>query len=80
MRPARVGAEVGLTFDTVRQVVEGDVIRTASGRSYLVSGVRRQNTGRYVGRWHLRCVVIRPEDVPDDAVVHGLNWYPRERR
>lgn len=76
-----VGAEVRLFYDALdREVMVGDVIRTGTGRCYLVLGIRRQTRGQHVGRWHTRCAVISPEDVPEDAVIHPVTWYRRPRR
>ncbi|MGE0141320.1 MAG: hypothetical protein AB7R77_26285 [Ilumatobacteraceae bacterium] len=95
MTGAAVGREVGLYFDTPREVAEGDVIVNAyvtgqpERRAYLVVGVRRQQRGRHVGRWHLRAVVLSstPEqlaaalaDLDAEQTVHRMYWYPRAGR
>lgn len=74
---AAVGANVGIYMDTSRDIASGDVIRTRSGRYYLVDVVREQQRGIHVGRKHMRVVVIDARDVPDDAVIHPLLWYRR---
>ena len=74
-----IGSEVGLYFDTMRDVAVGDVIRS-SGSNYRVIKVRRQERGKYSGRWHLRAVKIADEDIEPDDEVHALYWYPREKR
>lgn len=75
------GAVVRLTYDARRDVAEGDAIVTPTGRTYLVVAVRRQERGRFAGRWHLRCVVVAHESELDiDVVRHPLRWYRRERR
>lgn len=77
MTAAPVGANVGLYFDGLASIEEGDYIRTKSGRSYLVESVRVQQRGIHVGRQHLRCIVVNPEDVAPDATVHRMWWYRR---
>ena len=74
------GAVVALTYDSRRDVAEGDAIVTGTGRTYLVVGVRRQQRGRFAGRWHLRCVVLAADaELDPDVVRHPLRWYRRER-
>lgn len=75
--PAPIGAEVGLHYDSSCTVAKSDVIRTGTGRCYLITAVRRQEQGIHAGRWHLRAVVIDPDNVPNDAIVHPLWWYRR---
>jgi hypothetical protein len=77
----RLGEQVSLNpYDTGRVVMEGDYVVTAKGTSaYLVLRARRVRS-RYPNRWALRCVRIDPDDVPGDARVHPLHWYPRRRR
>jgi hypothetical protein len=75
---APAGAEVGLYYDARRDVAPGHAIVTATGRTYLVVAARRQQRGKHVGRWHLRCLVA--DEAPPDATVHPLRWYRRERR
>lgn len=73
-----IGSLVGLYYDPGERLVdEGDVIRTPTGRSYRVVGVREQRSRVHPGRLQLRCVVIDPDDVTDDDVVHPLHWYSR---
>lgn len=77
MSAAPIGANVSLYYDARRDVREGDFIRTTSGRTYLVTGARRQERGVHIGRWHLRCDVV-PQDMPTaEDVVHPLTWYRR---
>lgn len=74
---APVGAQVRLFYDG-ELLRRGDALRTATGRLYAVLSVRVQQRGRYVGRQHLSCVVVRK--APKGARVLPLFWYPRERK
>lgn len=80
---AAVGGEVSLTYDAPGTVVDvGDVVVSwATGRRWLVIAARQQAAGVHAGRWHLRCVVLRPGSAaPADARWHELVWYPRVPR
>lgn len=76
---ARIGAEVTIApYDTDDPVQDGEYVVTTTGRSYRVLEARCAQRGAHAGRrWHLTCVVVDPDDVPADAVVHSLSWYPR---
>lgn len=76
--PAPIGRNVGLYYDGwVDDLAVGDFLRTATGRTYLITDLRRQTRGRHVGRYHLRCDVV-PEDQPDvDDRVFPIHWYGR---
>lgn len=80
MAGAAPGAVVGLTYDARTLVDEGDIIRTTSGRCYRVVTARQQTRGKHTGRWHLKALVIRPDDVTDTDTVHPLQWYRRNPR
>jgi hypothetical protein len=56
----------------------GDAIETPTGRTYVLTSVRRQERGMHVGRWHLRAIVV--EKAPEGAVVHPLYWYRRKSK
>jgi hypothetical protein len=72
-----IGSLVGLYYDSPRTVVEGDYLQTSTGRTYLISDVRRQVRGARAGRWHLKCIVVNADDVAAGAVVHPVRWYRR---
>lgn len=74
MKPA--GEAVTITYDSPRQVVAGDVIKTTTGRRYLVNRAKRRAGRKPV--WVLGCVVMAPTDPnPVGAVIHPLVWVPR---
>lgn len=54
------------------------LLRTPTGRCYVVASVRVQERGRHVGRQHLACLVAR--EPPAEARVLPLRWYRRRRR
>lgn len=57
-----------------RRVAVGDVLVTPGGSAYLVTEARQ---GRRPGRWNLRCLRWPVDEVPDDAQVLPLYWFPR---
>lgn len=75
-RPDQYGTPCGLSYDHPGVVAPGDVVRSEAGACWLVLGARRVQ-GRYPDRWSLDCVRLDPAEVPADAVVHPLYWYPR---
>lgn len=88
-RTAPVGAVVRLYVDLERQVNEGDVIETRTGRGYRVLSVRVQARGKHAGRQHLHCAVMGVDwidslkqwnpPLPPGSWVHRIRWYRRER-
>lgn len=80
MSTAPPGTEVGLFMDMGTQLEAGDYLRSRSGRTYLVDNVRVQQRGVHIGRQHLRCIVVRPEDVAPDARIIDFWWYPRGKK
>jgi hypothetical protein len=77
---AAIGKNVGLYYDSPRNVEVGDYIATPTGRTYLVNWVRIQCKGIHVGRQHIRGTVVDPADVAKGATVHPLRWYRRRKR
>jgi hypothetical protein len=79
MKP--VGAEVGLTYDTDGTLQAGHFLRTTTGRAYIVTSAREVGTAPWPWSrpWKVRAVVIRRSEVPADAVIHPVRWYPRGR-
>lgn len=74
------GSLVSLYYDSPRDVVAGDVLRTPTGRMYLLWSVRRQTRGLHIGRWHLKAIVIGVDELPAGARVHPIYWYRRRKR
>lgn len=75
MRP--VGAVVRITYDSECSISLDHVLKTPSGRAYRILELRRQMRGKHAGRYHLRCIVI--DEIPDDAIVHPICWYSRDK-
>lgn len=74
------GESAHLYYDPDDQVdvEEGDYLRTGTGRLYLITGVRVQESGKHAGRYHLDCVVMERHHLTEpDAAVHTVVWYPR---
>ncbi|QDP45538.1 hypothetical protein SEA_FUZZBUSTER_54 [Microbacterium phage FuzzBuster] len=75
---APAGAVVKLYVDTRWSIERGDVIKTQSGRRYLVESVRIQERGKHAGRKHLVVIVMAQDDpTPEDANVIPIRWYRR---
>jgi hypothetical protein len=78
---APAGTEVGLYVDLVARVQVGHVIRTGTGRRYVIDSVRVQERGEHKGRQHLRVVVLAKDaEVPPGTTVHQIYWYSRGKR
>lgn len=60
------------------QTIEpGSFIVTGSGRTaYEVQTARRMRS-KYPNRWTMRCLRFDPTQIPEDADVITLYWYPR---
>lgn len=71
------GEQTTLYYDSDAAVVDGDIIRTVTGRRYLVLDARRSPT---LPRYYLDVVVMHPDDAATSGVVHELHWYSRRRR
>lgn len=56
----------------------GDALQTATGRTYGILELRRQERGKHPGRQRL-VVVVNPELEPGTRVVE-LQWHRRRRR
>lgn len=75
---APIGANVGIYYDGwVDDLAVGDYLRTPSGRTYLITMLRRQTRGAHVGRYHLRCDVVPSEQPDADDRVFPIFWYSR---
>jgi hypothetical protein len=67
-----------LYIDGAPTLQAGDYIRTPAGSAYLVQTMR-QNRNR-PHRRHLGCLRWPAAEIPQDARVHPLYWYPRKAR
>jgi hypothetical protein len=67
-----------LFYDGRATVEVGDYLRTPAGSAYLVQSVRVNRNRSY--RKHLECVRWPVNEIPADATVHPLHWYPRKKK
>lgn len=72
--------ECRLYYDAgLRRGVEvGHYLLTPGGSGYFITALRHNQ--HRPGRVHLTCLRWPPEEIPGDAKVHPLVWYPRKRR
>ena len=78
MSRAAPGDEVTISYDG-DPVAAGDALRTPTGRTYGVMGVRVQTTGKHRGRQFVRAVVLDEAPAPTTKI-HPLVWYSRDRK
>lgn len=67
-----------LFYDGARELRIGDYLKTPAGSAYLVQKIRQNRNRPY--RRHLECVRWPAAEIPGDARVHPLHWYPRTRK
>lgn len=67
-----------LFYDGAANLAVGDYLRTPAGSAYLVTGMRPDRRREY--RRHLACLRWPVAEIPADATVHPLYWYPRQRK
>lgn len=70
--------ECKLYVDGIPQLQVGDYLRTPGGSGYLVQQIRPHRVRTY--RRNLRCLRWPVDEIPADAVVHELHWYPRTKK
>lgn len=69
--------ECSLYIDGIPQLQVGDYLRTPAGSGYFVTQVRQNR--RRPQRRHLRCLRWPVDEIPTDANVFDLHWYPRRK-
>ena len=67
-----------LFYDGLERLGVGDYLKTPAGSAYLIERVRINRNRPY--RQHLECVRWPAAEIPADARVFPLHWYPRNRR
>ena len=80
---AELGQEVGITYDWKgdgRGPQAGDVLRTRTGRCYLVLRARQVRSKVSPCRLKLRAVVVDPAELEGGFQEFELGWYPRVKR
>lgn len=70
--------DCGLYVDGIPQLQVGDYLRTPAGSAYCVTQIRQHRTRP--ARRNLRCLRWPADEIPEDARVFALHWYPRARR
>lgn len=70
--------ECSIYIDGIPQLEVGDYLRTPAGSGYLVQLVRQNKRRPY--RRHLRCLRWPVAEIPADAKVYDLHWYPRSKK
>lgn len=79
-RRSPIGGEVGFHIDWPDTIIEGDYLRSPTGRTYLAIKCRTQMRGMYIGRQHLRLIVVAPNDVEQGAIVHEFEYGHKESK
>jgi hypothetical protein len=67
-----------LFYDGAIDLEPGHFLKTPAGSCYLVQEIRRDSKRDY--RQHLKCLRWPVEEIPKDAKVHALHWYPRVKK
>lgn len=67
-----------LFYDGLQPLAPGDFLQTPAGSAYRIDTIRPSRTRAY--RKHLGCTRWPVAEIPSDATVHPLYWYPRRRR
>lgn len=70
--------ECRLYVDGIPQLQVGDYLRTPAGSAYQVTGMTQHRTRP--SRRNLRCLRWPADEIPADATVHSLHWYPRTKQ
>lgn len=69
--------ECRIYYDGCAKVGVGDYLRTPAGSGYFVTATRQDRRRPY--RVHLTCLRWPVGEIPADATVYPLHWYPRKR-
>lgn len=67
-----------LYYDGGSRIEVGHYLRTPAGSAYLIQSVRQNRMREY--RRHLGCVRWPVNEIPAEATVHTLRWYPRKKK
>src|ERR1700741_836643 len=70
--------ECSIYVDGIPQLEVGHYLRTPGGSGYLVTSLRQNRKRTY--RRTLRCLRWPVAEIPVEAVVHDLHWYPRRKK
>lgn len=75
MRPVGSVVRLSATWWEGSAPVEGDILRTRTGRCYLIDAVRHISGDRYA----LTCTVLGQDAAPFGEGVHLWSWNRREK-
>lgn len=67
-----------LFYDGFESLMPGQYLKTPAGSAYRVESVRINSNRAY--RQHIECLRWPAEEIPADARVHPLYWYPRKKK
>ena len=67
-----------LYYDGAVDLVVGNYLLTPGGSAYLVQSIRQNRNRAY--RKHLSCLRWPKAEIPSEATVYPLHWYPRTKR
>ncbi|WP_293763644.1 hypothetical protein [Stenotrophomonas sp.] len=70
--------ECKLYVDGIPQLKVGDYLCTPGGSAYCVTEIRQSKARPY--RRNLRVLRWPTTEIPADATVHMLYWYPRRKK
>lgn len=65
-------------YDGAGVLEVGHYLKTPGGSGYLVQEIRQDGKRQY--RKHLMCLRWPLGEIPADATVHPLIWYPRKKK
>lgn len=78
MRSKPAYTECKLYYDGVAAIDVGHFLKTPAGSAYYITHMH-QNRNRPFRR-HLKCLRWPVNEIPEDAAVHPLYWYPRKKK
>lgn len=70
--------ECKLYVDGIPLLAAGDFLRTSGGSAYCVVELMASRSRPH--RRNLRCLRWPPDEIPADAKVFELHWYPRGKK
>jgi hypothetical protein len=75
-RPAYT--ECKIYYDGAQPIEIGHFLKTPAGSAYRIQNMRQDRRREY--RRHLTCLRWPVTEIPADATVHPLHWYPRKKK
>lgn len=78
MRTKPAYTECRIYYDGTAAIEIGHYLRTPGGSGYRIQNIRQDR--KRACRRHLTCLRWPVDEIPADAVVHPLHWYPRTKK